>query len=85
MQKKTAEILKKFPYIWMQGDKEIVIRQISKGWKVVCEACDYEIIYRPEGHEPFYRLKAGPRYAGLLDGYCENYDGDIENDDDSDF
>jgi len=43
------------------------------------------LIFRPDGQEPVYRLETGARYAGLLDGYCENFDGDIENDRDDDF
>lgn len=69
----------------MQGSKKIIIRKITQGWKLVSEDCDYEMIYRPEGQEPVYRLKTGPKFAGKLDGYCENFDGDIRNDDDDEF
>jgi len=81
LQKRTAEILK-YPYTFMNGKKKIIVRKINQGWKLISEDCDYEMVYRPEGLEPVYRLKTGPRFKGKLDGYCENYDGKAHNDDD---
>ena len=41
--------------------------------------------FRPDSLEPVFRLEVGPKYNGLLDGYCENFDGDISNDEDEDW
>ena len=81
---RTAQILS-FPHYEQDGDNRIVIRDTDKGWKLISDHCDYELVFRPDEREPVYRMTAGARYAGLLDGYCEDFDGDASNDEDLDF
>lgn len=69
-----------FPYFWNHGNNTIIVRETGQGWKLMNEHCDYELVFRPAGLEPVYRLTVGQHYAGQLSGYCENFDGDISND-----
>lgn len=56
------------------------MRETGQGWKLISEHCGYEVVFRPDGLEPVYRLTVDNRYAGKLTGTCENFDGDISND-----
>ena len=73
-----------FPYTWSEDDNDLVIRKFGEGWILKNEHCDYHMRFRPDSLEPVFRLEAGPKYSGLMNGYCENFDGDKSNDEDED-
>merc|ERR1711915_297537 len=82
---RTAQVLNSYPHYEQDGDNRIVIRKTNQGWKLISDFCDYDMVFRPDEREPVYTMRSGARYAGLLDGYCENFDGIASNDEDLDF
>ena len=69
------------PFSWFENDQKVVsVTKTGGNYFIESELCDYRMEYRPNGPEPYFRMRVGEDYEDEVDGLCHNYNRLLSDD-----